>query len=130
MPADNKILCPSATCEEGAILVGIVLPDGRVAVSSTEYIVDASFAEEAKKGRDPEARFRFSTKCAASGCGNWKDHKCGVIERVSEHIDKTIGSSPEDHELPDCFIRDRCRWFQQRGPDACYYCEFVVRGEE
>jgi hypothetical protein len=130
MATESKILCPSSTCKEGAILLGIVLPNGKVAVSSTEYIVDAEFVEEAKSGRLPEERFRFAGKCASSGCGNWKEHKCSVIELVKDDIDQTVGKSPGASPLPDCAIRTSCRWYSQRGPEACYYCEFVVRGVE
>jgi hypothetical protein len=130
MSAKDDLLCPSATCEAGAILVGIVLPNGKVAVSSTEMVVDADFVKIARSGRPPEARFRFGSKCASGGCGNWSGQKCQVIEKVREEVDRTIQQGTTGHVLPSCAIRDRCRWFSQQGAGACYYCEFVVRDSE
>lgn len=125
----NKILCPSSKCTEGAILLGIVLPDGKVAISSTEYIVDEEFVSEAKKGRTPEDRFRFSTPCAVSKCGNWNGTRCSVIDLVDEEVKERIGKAPADFVPPACAIRPGCRWYLQNGSQACFACEFVVRGD-
>jgi len=124
----NKILCPSSTCKPGAILLGIVLPNGKVAVSSTEYIIEKDFVEKAKAGRLPEDRFRFSSPCISSKCGNWENSKCRLIGKLKEEVDESVGKKPQDYDFPDCAIQKQCRWFLQNGKDACYYCEFLVRG--
>ena len=64
-------LCPSACCEEGAILVGIILPNGSVAFASDRIEVDKEFVDIARKGRTPEKRFRFGNRCVENACKQW-----------------------------------------------------------
>jgi hypothetical protein len=70
----------------------------------------------------PEQRFRFTNKCIESGCGQWTGKGCGVVERVIGFLDKI----PQDSALPACGIRGRCRWFNERGGDACRMCPYVL----
>ena len=56
--SSNVLLCPSARCEEGALLVGIVQPDATVAFTPDEIRVDAAFVEIAHRGRFFELRRR------------------------------------------------------------------------
>jgi hypothetical protein len=35
---------------------------------------------------------------------------------------------PDALVLPRCSIRRQCRWFQERGRDACAVCPLIVRG--
>lgn len=120
--AAEPVLCPSYMCESGAILLGIVLPNGRVAFSHDRVVVDDEFVRIAKEGRAPEKRFRFSGPCVGGACKQWDGTRCGVIEDI-------IHAAPPDFEaagLPRCLIRDRCRWFSQRGGAACMVCPDVV----
>ena len=121
MPAQPPILCPSSRCQTGAILLGIVLPDGSVAFAKDRIAVDAAFVDSASQGRAPETRFRFSTPCASSGCHQWTGERCGVIDSVL--AEAGAYTSPE---LPDCAIRSDCRWFAQSGSAACAVCDRVV----
>lgn len=129
-------LCPSAPCQEGAILLGIVMPDGRVAYASNRPHVDADFVAAATGDgqRTPERRFRFSSPCMAGGCRQWTGQRCGVIDRVLEaaaapeapaRIDVDARDTAAG-ELPACGIRDECRWFHQAGPEACAVCDLVI----
>jgi hypothetical protein len=120
-------LCPSARCRDGAILLGIVLPNGRVAFAEGRPVVDREFVDIATSDgrRAPERRFRFSSPCAQGGCRQWTGTQCGVIaaamaETDAHRADVTTG------ELPPCGIRDDCRWFLQAGADACAVCELIV----
>lgn len=116
----EKILCPSANCQEGAILIGIVMRDGRVAYSAGQIIVNQEFVETARAGRAPEKRFRFGGLCVKSGCRQWSNDRCGVIDSLVE---------PENDSpavLPECSIRPQCRWFNQSGASACAVCPDVV----
>jgi hypothetical protein len=61
--------CPSARCQAGAVLLGIVSPDGTVAYITPQVRVDQPFVDRARQGRTPEARFRFAQPCIESGCG-------------------------------------------------------------
>ncbi len=119
---DDPILCPSARCEEGAILLGIVMGDGRVAFASERIVVDEEFVRIAHEGRSPEMRFRFSAPCVKAACRQWTGERCGVIDAVLDHI---APGEPGDR-LPACTIRPQCRWYEQSGPQACCVCPLIV----
>lgn len=104
------------------MLLGIVGPDGRVAYVPQRLEVDREFVQLAKRGRTPEKRFRFSSRCAESACAQWTGSRCGVIDRVLDLVPASSG----DAELPACSIRPECRWWQQSGADACAVCPEVV----
>ena len=116
-------LCPSARCEEGAILVGVVLGDGRVAYAAEEVRVDAEFVATARQGREPESRFRFAGRCVQGACRQWTGSRCGVIDRV---LDSGVVAEPAEATLPRCSIREHCRWFDQAGAEACAACPLVI----
>ena len=120
--SDERVLCPSARCEPNAILLGVVLPSGRVAFASSELRVDDSFVEAAREGRSPEKRFRFSRPCVQGACKQWTGSRCGVIDEVQA----AMGQRTPDTELPACVIRPRCRWFRQTGAEACAVCPEVI----
>src|SRR4051794_2302722 len=75
-------LCPSSTCSPGSILLGVVQGDGTVSFLSQQRIVDDYFVKLAHEGRSPEKRFRFADTCVKSGCQQWGNGRCGVIDRV------------------------------------------------
>jgi hypothetical protein len=116
-------LCPSSPCQPGATLLGIVLSDGRVAFSATRIEVSEEFVRIARQGRSPEKRFRFSSRCLQDGCSQWGAGRCGVIDTVVQDVG---GPRPGHDPLPDCLIRPECRWFLQRGAEACGVCPDVV----
>ena len=123
-----SILCPSARCHEGAVLLGIVLPDGRVAFAEGRTTVDREFVSVATGDgrRAPERRFRFSSPCAQGGCRQGTGSSCGVITGAMDEA-RAAGHQPSaDQALPACGIRDDCRWFLQAGADACAVCELIV----
>ena len=80
--SQEPLRCPSARCEPGAILLGIVLPGGRVAYAADRLVINEEFVAIAKQGRSPEARFRFSSPCARGACQQWTGSGCGVIDAV------------------------------------------------
>ena len=119
---DEPLMCPSAPCKEGAVLLGVVGSDGRVGYLKQRVHVDSDFVRIAREGRSPEKRFRFSLPCVQSGCGQWKEGRCGVPDKVLPQT-----RAPELHEkLPACTIRPECRWFAQEGASACVGCSEVV----
>lgn len=114
--------CPSARCQEGAQLLGVVRSDGTIAYVSQRLTVDESFVQIASEGRSPEKKFRFSDQCAERGCKQWTGTECSVIGDVIQRL-----PSPQAGEsLPKCSIRPECRWFSQAGPRACAACPFVI----
>ena len=119
MPAD--VLCPSSRCERGAVLLGIVLPDGRVAFAADRIVVDDGFVKAAREGRSPESRLRFAAPCVRGGCRQWTGSRCGVIDRVT-----AADPPPAAPDLPDCSIRPHCRWYLQSGAAACAVCPEVI----
>ena len=124
-PERAESLCPSARGEEGAILLGLVAADGRVAYLRPELPIDAQFVREARRGRAPEKRFRFAAPCVEGGCAQWTGERCGLIDRVLTSRDG-LAAAAEQPPLPRCAIRARCRWFGQEGRTACAVCPLVV----
>lgn len=118
----DKRLCPSAKCQDGAELIGLVKEDGHVDVLVNSIHFDQHFVEVASRGRQPESRFRFANKCIKCGCAQWTGSRCGVIDQILDHVQEV----PEPPALPACAIRANCRWFSQRGPEACTICPFVI----
>jgi hypothetical protein len=114
-------LCPSAEAAEGAMLLGVVGPEGRVGLLGRPLPVDAAFLETARKGRAPEKRFRFAAPCRRSECRQWGAGRCGVIDRVMAALGEVEGGA-----VQPCAIRADCRWHAQRGPQACRACPLVV----
>jgi hypothetical protein len=125
----DQVACPSAGCEVGAQLLGVVLPSGRLAYAAGELIVDAEFVAAAREGGAPERRFRFSSPCVRGACRQWTGSSCGVIERL-----RSLSDVPQPGgALPPCAIRPKCRWYLQEGAAACAICPEVVtdnRGSE
>jgi hypothetical protein len=116
-------LCPSAPAEPGALVIGVVGPDGHVAHLATPLRADAGFLEGLRRdGASPEARFRFSGACQEGRCVQWTGSACGIIERVLAHLDPAQAAEV----LPRCGIRRDCRWHSQRGAAACHACPLVV----
>jgi hypothetical protein len=120
--SQGPLTCPSSRCEPGAILLGIVLPGGRLAYAADRVVIDEEFVAIAKQGRSPEARFRFSSPCARGACRQWTGSGCGVIDAVLSHAT----AAPSDMPLPMCSIRPSCRWFAQSGAEACAVCPYVI----
>lgn len=121
------LVCPSGRCAVGSKLIGIVGSDGRLGYVTPPLEVDANFIEVSKRGRPPESRFRFSEPCLGQNCGHWTDNECGLIGRMCASADNQQGVVHDDAELPSCAIRSECRWFSQRGREACAVCPLVVR---
>jgi hypothetical protein len=118
---DNK-LCPSSSCREGAVLLGVVEAEGRVGLLEFLLPVDSAFVEKVQAQGEPEKRFRFAAKCVKSGCKQWDGGSCRVIGQLSE-----VNARVErDEVLKPCIIRPSCRWFYQEGAAACTICTYVV----
>jgi hypothetical protein len=113
--------CPSARCAEGARLFGIVQADGSVGYLGSAEEVSGAFVDAASAAGPPEQRFRFTNRCAESECRQWTGSRCGVIDRLLElHPESVPG------RIPNCTLRRTCRWFHQRGIEACSICPIVV----
>ena len=119
--------CPSYISKPGAELFGIVNKAGYVEYLHQAIRIDQTFVDEARKGRTPESRFRFSGKCIEGACQKWNAEQagCGLVDEIIERIGKDIEST-----LQHCAIRSKCRWFHQRGAVACANCDQSIRNHE
>jgi len=118
----DATLCPSAPLKEGAVLLGIVMPDGRVAFAGDRLIVNDGFVLDALEGRVAETGFRFAGPCVQGGCSHWTGARCRAFDSLPAD-GQFAGPEPS---LPACSIRSQCRWFQQTGAGACRACLLLV----
>jgi hypothetical protein len=116
------LLCPSGPIDEPkARVLGVIDADGRLQFAEQPIVIDERFKELAKKGRNPNLRFRFVTPCIQNACRHWQEGRCVVADIVTDEM-----SAPETDPLPPCPVRASCRWFHQRGEAACRICPEVV----
>lgn len=116
-------MCPSNRCKPGSKLLGVRQEDGKVAILPEALPIDDTFIEKVKSDPiAPEQRFRFTNKCIEGGCNQWTGKGCGVIEDVVQYLDQIDANEP----LPECSIRVHCRWFLQKGADACKICHYII----
>lgn len=122
--SEHRPLCPSYAAVPGALLLGRLGEEGHVHILRTPLPVDLAFLDLLDlQGTDPDQQFRFAGPCQKGNCHRWSDGRCGVAEEAVQLISH---ESPAD-ALPDCGIRDGCRWFGQEGASACTACALVVR---
>jgi hypothetical protein len=116
--------CPSSSCREGALLLGVMTSSGRLAYVNPPAPVDAAFVARASAQDRPEQRFRFAGACIEGGCPQWTGDGCGVADMAAD----AAGSVAREgsRSLPRCSIRASCRWFSQRGAAACAVCPLIV----
>ena len=124
-PSENQTLCPSASPEKDALLLGVVGPNGQVSILPQPLPVTESFlAKVTELHSAPAKHFRFANKCVKSGCAQWNSGQCGIIAGLMQ--DNAGLPEPPPEVLPRCEIRPRCRWHKQHGPRACVLCPYVV----
>jgi len=116
-----KLLCPSAPCESGALIVGRVQSNASVKILPEPFQISSEFVQTASEQADPELRFRFAAPCRKLGCIEWNG-RCQVVVRALSHLGETAPV-----KLEECGIRSQCRWFQQSGPPACAVCSRITR---
>ena len=119
----KRVLCPSAPAQMNSILLGVVQIDGSVAFVKDRLQVTREFLDIAAKDGAPETRFRFSSPCIGSACKQWANGGCSVPGRLVEILPRAASTNPP---LPNCSIRDQCRWFDQEGAAACRICPVVI----
>lgn len=118
--ATKVLQCPSYGCKPAASLIGLITSAGAVAFLGKPLRIDADFVEMAHQGRAPDARFRFAGPCANGGCSHWKDAGCAIAARLP-------AATAASGQLPECGMREACRWHHDRGDGACAACQWVVR---
>jgi hypothetical protein len=122
--ARGEKACPSGPCQEGALLLGVMSEQGRLAYVQPPTRIDGEFVSRARALGNPERRFRFSVSCIEAGCPQWTGCGCAVVDKL---LDEHAPDAPRSAgELPRCGIRASCRWYGQRGAAACAVCPLVV----
>ena len=119
----KDLTCPSAPHNlPGAKLLGVVLgEEDAPRVAYLKKKVELKDAVDTEKlDIDPGHAFRFSGKCANSGCGQWKDGGCRLGKDITEKL------APVVQTAPACSIRATCRWFEENGVQACLRCPQVT----
>jgi len=119
---EDNPLCPSAQpSSEGSVLLGVVL--GTAAEPELKYLNKAvAVTDELLALSDPVAPteiYRFAAPCSERGCAHFDGAACGLVNKI-------IAAIPPLEQLQPCPIRPRCRWWLQRGKDACLRCPGVV----
>ena len=118
-------LCPSAPAAPGASMIAVVEQDGGVTNLLTPMIIDEEFVRSASAFGPLGKRFRFASPCQEGRCANWSGRECGLIGRLEESARSNFPGNTAP-ALPPCAIRAECRWWLQRGRDACLVCSIVV----
>jgi hypothetical protein len=117
----GEIACPSAACEEDSRLFGVVGASGRVGYVIPSLPVTSEFVQRAEAAGAPTKRFRFTAPCIGVSCSQWDGQGCRIGAALG-----AAGAGLDPEELPECGIRDTCRWFDQEGAVACGVCPLVV----
>ena len=119
----NGKLCPSYHLSKGASLIGIKNEEGKYDILPEPIKIDDELLEEFQShNTKAEKVLRFTNKCLESGCKQWTGSQCSVIETAIKNVEQQY---IEDH-LPVCAIRSDCRWYDQRGSEACKVCPLVT----
>lgn len=123
----ESLLCPSYVSKPGAKLFGIQNSNGKIDYLQQPITVDETFVSTAKMGRPAEERFRFAGKCVEKGCHQWNiaSQQCGLVGAIIERMNEPLSNAPLH-----CPIRSRCRWYAQKGMQACANCNDVIRNLE
>lgn len=120
---EAHLVCPSAQPDmEGARIFGVV--GGTAAAPEVAYLKsDAAVTPEMLEqlgGLNPTHVFRFAARCEEGRCGQYKDGRCSLGQRIAEML------PPVTEALPSCQIRTSCRWYEEVGAAACRRCPQVV----
>ena len=123
----EEYTCPSAPCESGGTLLGLIDENGRVGYLTPAITIDQEFVDKVEQGRSPRKRFRFAGPCVEGRCRQWTGSRCGIVDTAIEAVDGLDpAAAREEGVLPQCAIRSSCRWYAQEGAAACAACSFVI----
>lgn len=123
MSDDETSWCPSAQPDmNGALLFGVVTetPEGSVVGYLNRPLAASGWAKEMAGTLEPTEVFRFAAPCAEGRCVHYSGSECSLAERVT-HVPVAIKM-----RLPKCAIRPRCRWWKERGIEACRRCPTII----
>jgi len=116
---NKNLSCPSSIANEHAKIIGIKLNE-EVNILPQLLPVTNEFLKLANKDNTMLKDFRFTNKCIESSCNKWNGNKCGLVDKLIEKIETQAS------KIPLCSIRQSCRWYSQKGFDACIICEKIT----
>ena len=116
---DPQLKCPSAVCKPDAQILGTISNGVLAYDPSLPVVSDVPFGQVSGYG-NPDKCLRFTSTCIRSRCEKWINDECALVEQVLSFL------NPIDGPLPECGIRDCCRWFLQAGERVCQVCPLVV----
>jgi hypothetical protein len=118
-----SLFCPSGQpdAQDGAVFGVIAGPPERrrVGYLTEQQPVTEELLALAQPAR-PQQVFRFAAPCARGGCMHFDGANCQLAARIASRL------APVVNALPECRIRQTCRWFRQEGKAACLRCPQVV----
>ena len=123
----SQLMCPSAQPETpGALVLGVI--DHDASPPEVQYLdqpqpVTPELLALAEPVRPTEV-LRFAATCQEGLCSHWSGHDCSLVTRLVQLVPAASLA------LPPCRIRTDCRWFHQRGREACRRCPLVVTQDE
>jgi hypothetical protein len=121
--APARIQCPSSRPEmPGSAVFGVVLgsvEQPRVAYLDQPQPVTGELLALSGPVAPTEV-FRFSAPCAGGACQHFDGTDCRLASRIVERLPSVVD------DLPECAIRDACRWWLQEGAEACFRCPLIA----
>jgi hypothetical protein len=120
----NKIIfCPSGRPEwDNSIVFGIIggtETEPRVIYLDESVPINTELLEKAAPVTPAEI-YRVAVPCVHHKCLHFDGTNCTLAQRVVEKMPVV------EEELPQCSIRENCRWWHQEGKTACMRCPQVV----
>ena len=121
--APARVQCPSARPEmPHSAVFGVVLgsvEQPRVAYLDQPQPVTPELLALAGPVSPTEV-FRFAAPCAGAACQHFDGTNCRLVTRIVERLPAAAD------RLPECAIRDACRWWHQEGREACLRCPLIA----
>ena len=120
----KPLLCPSGDVDmPKSTIFGII--GGTVATPHLVYLDEIKPIPPELLTLDspvkPSEIFRIAANCIEHGCKHFDGAECRLVERIVDRLPAVVET------IPDCAIRDRCRWWNQLGEAACFRCSQIVR---
>lgn len=117
--------CPSSAPDEpDATVFGVI--SGAPEKPTVVYLSDPVLVTRdllEKLGDVPASEaLRIAAPCRQGACAHFRDSQCSLITKI-------VRATPEasaDASVPQCHLRDRCRWWAQEKVAACRRCPAIV----
>jgi hypothetical protein len=116
-------LCPSAEADSpDAVVLGVMLGSAdEPRLRPLEHPVPVTDEILATTAPLPPTRvLRLAATCQEDTCRHFAEGRCAFGAKLVRLL------PPVTATLPYCRIRNRCRWFAEEGPAACFRCPQVV----